>query len=135
MAVLGLKFNVSQRVSIGIEGVYHQTFTDYLDDVSGNYINPSDISLLSPTAQALQNRSNTGPYPSPTFNFVEGQFKPDGTLNAGGIGQQRGDKKDNDQFLNLNITVSISLGSLNRNNFGSCGRKNPYHHKFNCPKW
>lgn len=136
MAVIGVKFNVSKRLSIAVEGVYHQTFTDYLDDVSGNYINPQDVSLLSPTAQILQNRSNTGPYPSTAFNFVEGQ-KSNGssTFKASGIGQQRGDKKDNDQFLNLNLVFSISLGSINKVNFGSCGRKNPYHHKFNCPTW
>jgi hypothetical protein len=64
MALVGIKYNVTERISIALEGVYHQTFTDYLDDVSGSYINPQDISsdyLLE--AQALQNRSNTGRYP------------------------------------------------------------------------
>jgi hypothetical protein len=134
MAVVGVKFNVTKRLSIAVEGVYHQTFTDYLDDVSGNYVNADDVALVSP----LQNRANelTGPYSSPAFNFVEGQFKTDGTPNSGAIGQQRGDKKDNDQFLNLNVVFSISLGGGgSRGAFGSCGRKNPYHHKFYCPKW
>jgi hypothetical protein len=63
MALVGIKYNVTERISIALEGVYHQTFTDYLDDVSGNYINPQDISRLSSTAQILQNRSNTGRYP------------------------------------------------------------------------
>jgi hypothetical protein len=136
MALVGIKYNVTEKFSIALEGVYHQTFTDYLDDVSGSYINPNDISSLSAEGQALQNRSNAGRYPENTFNFVEGQLKPDGSLNTGGIGQQRGDKKDNDQFLHVQLTFSFSLGASGKKlGFGSCGKRNPYHHKFACPKW
>lgn len=137
IALVGIKYNVTEKFSIALEGWYHQTFTDYLDDVSGNYINPQDVPSLSPTAQILQNRSNTGPYPDNLFNFVEGQKSTTtGTLLAAGIGQQRGDHKDNDQFLHLQLTFSFTLGpSGKRLGFGSCGKRNPYHHKFNCPKW
>lgn len=141
MALVGVKYNVTERFSIALEGVYHQTFTDYLDDVSGNYIKSSDLSSLSPTAFALQNRSNTGNYPDPAFNFVEGQYNngdantvPNATLaNLGG--NQRGDKRDNDQFFHVQVTFSIALNTGGRLGFGSCGRRNPYHHKFACPKW
>lgn len=133
MALIGVKYNVTERFSIAIEGVYHQTFTDYLDDVSGNYINSADIASLSPTAQILQNRSNTSKYPQDDFNFVEGQFSNTGVL--GGAGNQRGDKKDNDQFFHVQVTFSIALNSGGKLGFGSCGRRNPYHHKFACPKW
>lgn len=34
---IGLKFNVSKHVSLGIEWGMRYTFTDYLDDVSGTY--------------------------------------------------------------------------------------------------
>ena len=128
-----MKYNVTERFSIALEGVYHQTFTDYLDDVSGNYVNSSDIASLSPTAQILQNRSNTGKYPQNDFNFVEGQFSNTGVL--GGAGNQRGDKRDNDQFFHVQVTFAIALKSGGKLGFGSCGRRNPYHHKFACPKW
>lgn len=141
MALVGVKYNVTERFSIAIEGVYHQTFTDYLDDVSGNYVKSSDLASLSPTAFELQNRSNTGNYPSPAFNFVEGQYKngdantlPNAVL-ANLAGNQRGDKKDNDQFFHFQVTFSIALKSGGKVGFGSCGRRNPYHHKFSCPKW
>lgn len=137
IALLGIKYNVTERFSISLEGVYHQTFTDYLDDVSGNYVNPQDISSLSPQAQILQNRANSGRYPDNQFNFVEGQYKTtDGSLNVGGIGQQRGDHKNNDQFLHIQLTFSFNLGTSGKKfGFGSCGKRNPYHHKFNCPTW
>lgn len=149
IAMVGIKYNVTEKFSIALEGWYHQTFTDYLDDVSGNYINPQDVPLLSSVGQILQNRANTGKYPDNDFNFVEGQrdwrrFLSDGVtpnpqfgqLLPSGIGQQRGDKKDNDQFLHIQLTFSFSLGATGKRlGFGSCGKRNPYHHKFNCPRW
>lgn len=144
IALVGIKYNVTEKFSIALEGVYHQTFTDYLDDVSGNYINPSDISKLSPQGQILQNRANSGRYPSDEFNFVEGQrYSQVSDPRYGQIitdpnakGQQRGDKKDNDQFLHIQLTFTFSLGEGGKKfGFGSCGKRNPYHHKFTCPKW
>ena len=134
MALVGVKYNITERFSVALEGVYHQTFTDYLDDVSSNYVASSDIASLSPTAQILQNRSNTGNYPDNKYNFVEGQYTAAGALNPDGAGNQRGDKRDNDQFFHVQVTFAISL-STEKMGFGSCGRRNPYHHKFNCPKW
>jgi hypothetical protein len=140
MALIGFKYNITERFSIGIEGIYHQTFTDYLDDVSGNYIKSADLAGLSNTAFELQNRSSTGNYSSPNFNFVEGQFR-NGDANtkanaatAGLAGNQRGDKRDNDQFFHVQLTFVIALSS-ERVGFGSCGKRNPYHHKFTCPRW
>lgn len=138
IAMVGIKYNVTEKFSMALEGWYHQTFTDYLDDVSGNYINPNDIALLSPEAQSLQNRANDGNYPQNSFNFVEGQKNTTtGALIPNGVGQQRGDKKDNDQFLHIQLTFSFSLGTAGgkKLGFGSCGKRNPYHHKFACPKW
>jgi hypothetical protein len=144
IALIGIKYNVTERFSIAIEGAYHQTFTDYLDDASGNYINPADISKLSAEGQILQNRANSGRYPSDEYNFVEGQRYSN--VNEPNYGQiildptvkanQRADKKDNDQFLHVQLTFTFSLGAGGtRLGFGSCGKRNPYHHKFACPKW
>ncbi|MDB5226084.1 MAG: hypothetical protein JWN78_277 [Bacteroidota bacterium] len=144
IAMIGVKYNITEKFSVALEGVYHQTFTDYLDDVSGNYINPTDISKLSPEGQQLQNRANSGRYPSDQFNFVEGQRYSNPTearygqiiTDPNAVGQQRGDKKDNDQFLHVQLTFTFSLGAGGKNlGFGACGKRNPYHHKFSCPKW
>lgn len=37
---IGLKFNLRPRMAISIEYGIRKTFTDYLDDVSGNYVDP-----------------------------------------------------------------------------------------------
>lgn len=58
---IGLKFNLRRRVAMSFEYGIRLTFTDYLDDVSGNYI---DYDLLSaengPLAASLANRSLDG---------------------------------------------------------------------------
>lgn len=137
MAVVGIKYNITEKFSMALEGMYHQTFTDYLDDVSGSYVNPQDVPSMGSTAGILQNRVSTGRYPENEHNYVEGQYdNVTGLLKPSGIGQQRGDKKDNDQFFHVQLTFSFTIGPSGKKlGFGSCGKRNPYHHKFNCPKW
>lgn len=148
MALVGIKYNVTEKFSIALEGIYHQTFTDYLDDVSGDYISSSQLTQLNaqnPIAAILQNRSNTGKYPENKDNYVEGQYLSNAgirnpnnaldNLDLSGAGNQRGDKTDNDQFMHIQLTFTFTLSSGKRLGFGSCGKKNPYKHKFSCPKW
>lgn len=75
----GFKYNLRGPWSLGIELAYRLTFTDYLDDVSGNYaatqpqllpvgISPSDWRYLayrdSPTAVPRTQRGDGHPYDS-----------------------------------------------------------------------
>jgi hypothetical protein len=39
----GVKYNISEHVRIALELGIRKTFTDYLDDVSGNYPDPNDL--------------------------------------------------------------------------------------------
>ena len=41
---LGIKVNITSRIALGLEYGIRKTFTDYLDDVSGNYIHPTILS-------------------------------------------------------------------------------------------
>ncbi|MCB9188019.1 MAG: outer membrane beta-barrel protein [Flavobacteriales bacterium] len=47
---LGFKFNMTERWAIGFEYGIRKTFTDFLDDVSGDYVNPA---LLAETNGSL----------------------------------------------------------------------------------
>lgn len=51
----GFNFNVRNTWKFGLEASYRTTFTDYLDDISGQYADPS---TLDPLAQALSSQSN-----------------------------------------------------------------------------
>lgn len=141
VALLGIKYNVTDKFSIALEGIYHQTFTDYLDDVSGNYPNADVLAQMSPLAQQMSDRSNEvgAPWPDPTPNVYDIYNATIRTQD--GIGEERGDNNQvdvkgvNDQFFQLQLTMSISLGYFNRKLGFACGRKNPYGHKFSCPRW
>lgn len=40
---IGIRYRLQRHTDLSLEIGYHQTFTDYLDDVSGDYINPEDF--------------------------------------------------------------------------------------------
>lgn len=55
---LGYRFNLGNTTSIAIETGFRRTFSDYLDDVSGNYVDPNLIEAEHGTIAAqLSNRS------------------------------------------------------------------------------
>ncbi len=58
---LGLKYALTDKFSIGFEAGARRAFTDYLDDVSGIYVNPAELAAgNSALSAALSNR--TGEY-------------------------------------------------------------------------
>lgn len=91
-AVFGFKFSL-QNWNIAIEGGWRQTFTDYLDDVSGVY--PSYASLPGGSkglAAQLSDRSRE--------KGIEPIGKP---------GYQRGESPKTDAYLFAGITVSYTI--------------------------
>lgn len=110
LAYAGFKFNINSRIAIFLEGAYHHTFTDYLDDVSTKYPDLAVYNQLSPLAQALSNRNNEqgAPYPDAAYNFI--------VRDKNGIGQQRGDSKDKDHFITIQIGLSIRVGKQQHKN-------------------
>lgn len=138
--ILGMKFNITDVVSVFFEGWYNQTFTDNLDDVNGNYHNYNDYLTLSPLEKAMSVRYFELPTSvDPTGYYGVHSIWGDGQSNLNG--NERGDdnvndaKGTNDQFFSILAGVSIRLSGNNRNKSFGCGMKNPYNHKFSCPKW
>ncbi|MCB0642585.1 MAG: outer membrane beta-barrel protein [Phaeodactylibacter sp.] len=102
---VGFKYAVFDKLTLGLEIGARKTFTDYLDDVSGNY---ADIGLLlaerGEVAAALSNR--TGEY-----------------LNSEPLdltGQARGDQVNSDWYFIFGLTVSYNF--LDNGLSGSRGR-------------
>jgi len=55
---IGIKFNLKERVAVSFEYGIRKTFTDYLDDVSGKYVNPIQLAeLRGPLAAELADPS------------------------------------------------------------------------------
>lgn len=94
---MGVKYNVSRRVNVGLSAVHRFTGTDYLDDVSTTYAGaaafPPDASGKQSIASLLQDRSYETGTP------------------IGIAGRQRGNSKDKDQYLMIELSVSILFTS------------------------
>jgi len=97
---VGVKYNLTQNMNIGFEIVHRFTNTDYLDDVSSTYVDPSIFPKLpdgsASIAELLQDRSyETG--------------EPIGFVN--GTARQRGYPNQKDQYVMAELTISFNLTS------------------------
>lgn len=108
----GFNVNVRNTWKFGIEASYRTTFTDYLDDISGQYANPE---YLDPLAQALSSQSNEHVIalindPS-SGNVANHQYSEGGTY--------RGNPLTNDGYGTIQFTVSKVLKTSSTNNGSS----------------
>jgi len=87
---IGLKVNLSKRISAGMEWGMRYTFTDYLDDVSGTYADPYVVQAeRGEVAHELSNRSALA----------------DRVLE----GRQRGNSKTNDWYSFALVSLSMNI--------------------------
>ncbi len=91
---MGIGFKVALRGEwrIGMEVSYHLTFTDYIDDVSGNYYDRDYL------------MENIGPESAYASNPAKANH------NWFDRGQQRGNPDDNDTYFLANIVLTRNLG-------------------------
>lgn len=99
----GAKYYISDRVNVSMEILHRQTFTDYIDDVSKNYIDPALFDkYLSPQNAAIARAIS---------DKVVGIVTPGVTRYAPGT--QRGDPKQNDAYFSTFLKVAVRIGPLN----------------------
>ena len=99
---LGLKYELSSLFNVRLEVAHRILMTDYLDDVSTDYIDPSLFYAYLPSnqaaiAQKLYNR--------------KGELNPSDVTS---IGDQRGDPEDNDSYFTIMLKLGISFGRQRR---------------------
>jgi hypothetical protein len=82
---IGLRIGLTKKLRLGIEGNYTKTFSDYLDDVSTKYTDPSLLS--SPAAIYLSN---------PSLAYT--------------IGDKRGDSNQMDAYYRLTFQLIYNIG-------------------------
>ncbi len=98
-AGVGFYFTIHKKHRIGYELNYRTTFTDYLDDVSGNYADPS-----TQTAEAAALGNRTGELDlDPKF------AKNYGYNNELKEGNKRGDKTHKDGYMTMSLSYSYVL--------------------------
>lgn len=86
----GVKWYVKENMYLGVEVMHRKTFSDYVDDLSKDYIDPALYDkYLAPenavVARQVQNRKLGNPA------FGSGTFTQ--------VGEQRGNSKNNDSFF------------------------------------
>ena len=114
----GLKYFSSDRLTLSLELLYRKTFTDYIDDVSTNYIDPNLFNrYLDVGTAALARRIS-----DKTIGIVT----PGITRYAPGT--ERGNPKHNDAYFNLFIKLGIRLGDIYENSFDRNAA-----HQMRCP--
>ena len=103
----GLKYYASERINVSMELLYRKTFTDYIDDVSTNYIDPAIYAKYLSAQEAtlaykLSDKSIGIIYPGMTRY-------PAGT--------QRGDPKKADTYFSVVLKVGVRLGPIYESTF------------------
>ncbi|NIG52132.1 DUF6089 family protein [Chitinophaga sp. Cy-1792] len=93
----GFKYNISRKVNVAIEALYRYTETDYLDDVSTTYAGPAAFppGLDGQPTIAAQLQDRSGAVGTP----------------IGVQGRQRGNSRDKDQYLTIELSISILFTS------------------------
>ena len=108
----GLKLSLSSGLNIGIELSYRDLFTDYLDDVSGNYVSNTLLAEnYGPLSAILSDKSP---------NMVNS------TDTGSGITARRGDPSSEDGYGSLVLTIGYTF---QRTHIGSGFSRN----KVSCP--
>ena len=102
---IGIKGNLTKRICVSLEYGIRKTFTDYIDDVSGNYVDPTLLSQENGVLSSYFANQNTSTDPS---------------LIAG---TPRGNPKTKDWYSFSGVMLTIKLGKP-----GTCDnfKKNRY---------
>lgn len=97
----GFKYDVTERVTLGLELLYRKTFTDYIDDVSTNYIDATYFSqYLSPQQANIARQIHDKMYGIVTPNVS--RYPP---------GTQRGNPKQNDAYFSTLLKLGFKIGN------------------------
>ncbi len=114
----GLKYFSSDRVTVSLEFLYRKTFTDYIDDVSTNYIDPNLFDRYLSASDAIIARK--------VSDKTIGIVTPG--INRYAPGTQRGNPKNGDAYFNFFVKFGIRLGEI----YESIADKNAAH-QMRCP--
>ena len=99
---LGIKYEMNASLNVRFEVVHRILFTDYLDDVSTNYINPNLFSQYLPARQAAIAKQ------------LYDRKKELNPFNESLPGDQRGDATDNDSFFTIQLKIGMIIGRQRR---------------------
>jgi len=97
---VGVKYYLNENLNLSFEIIHRFTLTDYIDDVSTNYVDPSLFYAhlspgLAPIADQIYNKSPLRGIPGSAYN----------------PGDKRGDPRQNDGYFTAAFKIGFRLGS------------------------
>jgi len=94
----GIKYFFSESVNLSFEIIHRKLFTDYLDDVSTKFVDPTLFSkYLTPSQAAIAiAMSNKAPQGYNTSGYMKGN--------------KRGDPTQNDAYFTMQFKMGIRIG-------------------------
>ncbi len=105
----GARFRINEVFDLWADIGFRYTFTDYLDDVSGNFV---DLNTLSTLGQAMAYRTNElAGYPTPGLSIPSELAGVNVQAGFGRAGDQRGSPKQNDIYMVTSIRLTYILGA------------------------
>ncbi|MCU0367248.1 MAG: DUF6089 family protein [Cyclobacteriaceae bacterium] len=110
---IGARFRLTDVMDLWVDVGFRYTFTDYLDDVSGNYV---DLGVLdTPLAKAMSYRSNELPADKlpPLLSYQGRDLATYQVINGYGSefpSNVRGSKNDRDIYMVTSIKLTYILG-------------------------
>jgi hypothetical protein len=117
----GFFFTFSKTYRVGFELQWTETFTDYMDDISGKYPTAAQYATMSPEAQYFSNRATVASAGDVGL----------GNYGAGpqGNGEKRGDPTNHDSYLTATFTVGYVIrgrSSFYRSHYGGLFSRGKY---------
>jgi Domain of unknown function (DUF6089) len=98
----GIKYELNSFLNMRFEIVYRKLFTDYLDDVSTTYVDPSLFNVyLQPSQAAIAQR---------LYSRMQ-ELQPGYIVKNG---QERGDPKDKDAYFTIQLKIGATIRSNRR---------------------
>ncbi len=98
----GVKYIISDRVNLSFEVLLRKTFTDYIDDVSTEYIDPIYFDKYLSAADAAIAKQ--------IHDKVVGIVEPNRTRNSPDV--QRGNPHQNDSYFTLFLKFGVRIGKI-----------------------
>ncbi len=100
--VFGYRWDLGQHLNLGIEYMYRLTFTDYLDGVSGKYVDPAEYK------KHLQAKDAIIAYQVEDKGYFSGLVVPNAA------GNLRGNPSNNDSYSTLSVTLYYKINAKDR---------------------
>jgi hypothetical protein len=107
---IGVRFRLNEILDFSVETGFRYLFTDYIDDVSKNYV---DLGVFgnNELAKAMSYRSNEVATPTTTYVGRDGQsYDVIPGYGSEHPGNSRGNKSNNDTFMVTTLKVTYILG-------------------------